>query len=370
MDGITESHFLSTITRPTLLLDEARVRHNIARMVHKARNNDVRLRAHFKTHQSSQVGSWCHELGIKEITVSSVKMAEYFASHGWDDITIAFPVNWREIEVLNRLAKEIHLGLLVESPETVDFLAQNLKHPVDIWLDVDAGYHRTGIAWDDVDRAREVVEKIQASSLFTLKGMLTHNGNSYSLRTTEAIQALYDQTVERFSSLREKLDVDLELSIGDTPTCSILDDFRAVDEIRPGNFVYYDVMQVIIGSCTWEDVAVALACPVVAKYPERNEIVIHGGGVHLSKDSFVDKEGRLIYGMIALPQEDGWGSVLEGSYVKSLSQEHGVIVADDETFERVQVGSLVMVLPVHSCMTADLMKSYITLTGNTIRMMV
>jgi D-serine deaminase-like pyridoxal phosphate-dependent protein len=370
MDGITESRLLSAITRPTLLLDESRVRRNIARMVHKARNSNVRLRAHFKTHQSAQVGAWCHELGIETITVSSVKMAEYFAAHGWHDITIAFPVNWREIEVLNHLAKEIRLGLLVESTETVNFLTENLKHPVDIWLDVDAGYHRTGIAWDDVETARAVVEQIQASELFTLKGMLTHNGNSYALRTQEELQALYDQTVERFSSLRQQLGVDLELSIGDTPTCSVLDDFSAVDEIRPGNFVYYDVMQVIIGACDWQDVAVALACPVVAKYPQRNEIVVHGGGVHLSKDSFVDKEGRLVFGMIALPQEDGWGSVIEGSYVKSLSQEHGVIVADDDTFERVQVGSLLMVLPVHSCMTADLMKNYTTLTGETIRMMV
>ncbi|MFN8375325.1 MAG: hypothetical protein U0694_20910 [Anaerolineae bacterium] len=44
--------------------------------------------------------------------------------------------------------------------------------------------------------------------------------------------------------------------------------------------------------------------------------------------------------MIALPEGDGWGPVLEGSYVKSLSQEHGVIQADDETFERTALGSL------------------------------
>lgn len=369
MDRVAESRLLNAITRPTLLLDEVRVRRNLQRMVERARHSGVRLRAHFKTHQSAQVGAWCREAGIQQITVSSVKMAEYFAAAGWRDITIAFPVNWREIDTLNRLAREIQLGLIVESQETVAFLANNLKHPVDLWLDVDTGYHRTGIAWDAVHQAHALVDSIQRVPLFTLKGLLTHSGDSYKARSHAQLQALYDLTVSRFESLRQQLGIALELSIGDTPCCSVVQDLSAVDEIRPGNFVYYDVMQVIIGSCAWEDVAVALACPVVAKNAQRCEIVVHGGGVHLSKDSFVDRQGRTVYGMIALPHGGGWGAVLETSYMKSLSQEHGVIHADAETFNRIPLGSLVMVLPVHSCMTADLMKGCTTLTGETVRMM-
>ncbi|MFN8375324.1 MAG: hypothetical protein U0694_20905 [Anaerolineae bacterium] len=79
--------------------------------------------------------------------------------------------------------------------------------------------------------------------------MLTHSGDSYAARSHEELQALYDLTVSRFQALRQALGVDLELSIGDTPCCSVVEDLSAVSEIRPGNFVYYDVMQVIIGSC-------------------------------------------------------------------------------------------------------------------------
>src|SRR6476620_10300974 len=96
-----ETTLLKQITRPTLLLDEARCRRNIERMASKARRSNVRFRPHFKTHQSAQIGEWFREAGVNAITVSSVKMAEYFASHGWDDITIAFPANWREIEAIN-----------------------------------------------------------------------------------------------------------------------------------------------------------------------------------------------------------------------------------------------------------------------------
>ena len=77
---------------------------------------------------------------------------------------------------------------------------------------------------------------------------------------------------------------DLITSYGDTPSCSLADNFEGFDEIRPGNFVYYDVMQYHIGSCSLDEIAVAVACPVVAIHPERNEVVIYGGAVHFSKE--------------------------------------------------------------------------------------
>ena len=111
----------AAITVPTIVLDETRVRRNIARMAAKARANRVRFRPHFKTHQSAQIGEWFRAEGVQAITVSSVRMAEYFAAHGWQDITIAFPANVREIAAMNRLASQVQLHLLVESVPTVTY---------------------------------------------------------------------------------------------------------------------------------------------------------------------------------------------------------------------------------------------------------
>ena len=58
------------IVKPTMLLDERRVRANIARMAQRARDNGVRFRPHFKTHQSAQIGAWFREEGVTAITVS------------------------------------------------------------------------------------------------------------------------------------------------------------------------------------------------------------------------------------------------------------------------------------------------------------
>ena len=348
-----------SITRPTLVVDEGRVRRNIARMATKARTSGVRFRPHFKTHQSAAIGAWFREEGVTAITASSLSMAAYFAADGWQDITVAFPVNWREIETINRLAAQVRLGLLVDSVETARFLVERVTSPADVWLDVDTGYHRTGVDWED-DESPVAIAGVLRGSRLTLRGVLTHAGHTYKEHTEQAVRALYDETVARLSHVQGRLAAagydGLELSLGDTPCCSLVEDFSAVDEIRPGNFPYYDVMQAEIGSCGLDDIAAVVACPVVSTYPARNQVVIYGGGVHLSKEFITDQHGRKNFGWLALPTADGWEVLPDRSYVTSLSQEHGVLQVDAADFDRLRVGDLVLVLPVHSCMSADLLK--------------
>ena len=94
----------SSIVHPTLLLDEARCRANIARMAAHAKASGTRLRPHFKTHQSAKIGEWIRAEGVTSIACSSLRMASYFADAGWNDILVAFPANWREINLINQLA--------------------------------------------------------------------------------------------------------------------------------------------------------------------------------------------------------------------------------------------------------------------------
>ncbi|NIV11183.1 MAG: alanine racemase, partial [Aliifodinibius sp.] len=98
-------------------------------MAERAQKQNLRFKPHMKTHQSIQVGKWLKEYGISAITVSSVKMAQYFANDGWQDITIAFPCNVRQLPELNDLAKDISLTLLINKSKTVSLLAKHLKNP-------------------------------------------------------------------------------------------------------------------------------------------------------------------------------------------------------------------------------------------------
>ena len=361
--------FFDSIEKPTLLLNEQAVRGNIARMATKARQSGVNFRPHFKTHQSAEIGEWFRQEGVEAITVSSIDMAGYFARAGWQDITIAFPANPRQAGDLRQLAAQIHLGLLVESTETAARLSHIVANPVDIWLKIDVGAHRTGLAWDRPGEVLAVSKAVQAAPNLRLKGLLTHASQTYAGRGAEDVTRRYLDSVERIHGLRLELAKhgigDLRVSTGDTPGSSLAPDLGPVDEIRPGNFVFYDAMQLAIGSCRLEDVGVALACPVVARHPERNEILVHGGAVHLSSDFFMQEDHRA-YGLVCLPDENGWGAPLPGAYVARLSQEHGVLHVSAEDMARMQVGDLVCVLPAHSCLTVTLMKRFLTLEGRLI----
>jgi len=361
------------ISSPSLLVDKQKALKNIERMTQKAHRSGVRFRPHFKTHQSAQIGEWFREFGVDAIAVSSVEMAMYFAQHDWKDITIAFPVNILEIENINRLASSIQLNLLVESKETAEFLNQNLRASVDVWIKIDVGYHRTGIAWNKFDDVLTLANQINESGKMVFKGLLTHSGHTYHAHSAREVEAIYKETVQRLNSLKDHLIAedfkDTQISIGDTPSCSIVNKFSDVDEIRPGNFVFYDVTQLTIGACHEKDIAVAIACPVVAKHRERNEIVIYGGAVYLSKESIVTRNGKKVFGYVALLEENNWSPIIESTYISALSQEHGIIKTDAVFFDWIKIGDILLILPVHSCLAVNLLRKYLTLDGELITTM-
>lgn len=368
--GGTPLSLIDELEKPTLLVDPSTARQNIAFMAEKAQRQGVRFRPHFKTHQSAVVGGWFREAGVSEITVSSVDMAEYFARNGWTDILIAFPVNVRQFRVINNLASQIRLGLLVESIESVQLLASGLDHLVDLWIKVDSGSGRTGLDWNQSAEIARLADAIDSEEKFRLRGVLTHAGFTYSSTSREEICQRYQTSVTRMIGLQSELKrlghESIEISVGDTPGCTVCSDLGQVDEIRPGNFVFYDGQMLRLGVCTPQQVAAVLACPVVALHPERSEVVVYGGAVHLSKDT-ITEDGTSHYGYIVTFNDIGeWSTPIEGAYAARLSQEHGIIHLPVEVVRQLKVGDWLGVLPAHVCLTVSALGCYRLLNGTEI----
>jgi D-serine deaminase-like pyridoxal phosphate-dependent protein len=360
--------FSDRIQRPTLALDEAVCRNNIAFMRDRALSDGVRFRPHMKTAQSRTVAQWFHQAGIDALTVSSVGMARYFAQDGWKDITIAFPFNPREINTVNALPADLHLGLLVESVDVVDMLARGLRRPVDLWLKVDTGHGRTGIAHDDDRTLQAVIQRSRDVGHLQLRGLLTHAGMTYGAKDAAEIRSLFDLSRIRLvnAAARHSSGERLLCSAGDTPGCTLAEHFDGLDEIRPGNMTFYDVMQLRLGVCTAANIAVAMFCPVVALHPRRGEALIHGGAVHFSRDGITGESGTAMYGLVCLPRETGWSHPIPGAWLDRLSQEHGTLRLPDDMLHSLHPGDLLAVLPVHSCLTAHEMRGYMTTKGERI----
>ncbi len=345
------------IKKPTLIIDLQKVKNNIDRMQKKIDTSITIFRPHFKTHQLKEIGDVFKEKGINKITVSSVSMANYFANHGWNDITIAFPINILEIDDINTLAKKINLNVLVESVYSISNLSDKIKYPIGIFIKVDTGYNRTGLQKDNPE-IDSIIKLTMANNKYSFKGFLAHAGHTYFAKGKSEILNIANKSNRILNELKQKHIVnfpDIIVSYGDTPSCSIADNFEGFDEIRPGNFTYYDVMQYHIGSCSLNEIAVTVACPVVATHKQRNEIIIYGGAIHLSKEFISADNNFKLYGYVVKFTNIGWGEPIPGAYVCSLSQEHGIIKMPDNYFDDVNIGDILGVLPIHSCLTANLL---------------
>ena len=344
---------------PSLVLDEKKVKNNIQEMAQKASSRKVEFRPHFKTHQSIIIGDWFKEAGVDNITVSSIPMAKYFADEGWKDITIAFPINVLALDDINNLAEKAHIRVLTVDLKTVEILTSKLNNRIGIYLELDPFYGRSGISMNEEELIRNIIQRIEESEKLTLEGFYVHAGHTYKSRSKNEILSITTKVFDKLSELKIKFPV--PICFGDTPSCSVLEDFGPADQISPGNFVFYDWIQTRIGSCTPDQVAIAMYCPVVAKYSERKELLIHGGAVHFSKDFDTLKNGKPYFGQVVEQKHIGWGNPIDGCYLKSISQEHGIVACTDDFFENTQIGDHVIILPIHSCLTADVMSGYVSL---------
>ena len=357
------------IVRPTLVLDKDTCLRNIERMAEKAKSKNLIFRPHFKTHQSSIIGNWFRDFGVTSITVSSVSMANYFGNNGWDDITIAFPINVLEIDLINQLAAKINLNILIENKESLEILDKFIKYRTGVFIEIDTGHNRTGISSSKTNQIDAILGILKGNKKLDFKGFLSHTGHTYQASSRHDIFNRHFDALLKMRSLKNLFKNDwpnLILSLGDTPSATICDNFDEIDEIRPGNFIFYDLMQYKLGVCKLEDIALRLICPVVARHASRNEIIVYGGATHISKESITNIDGKELYGQIVVDSENGKVLLDERNYLHKLAQEHGIIKVSYKDFNKFNVGDLVEIIPVHSCLTANLIGSYLTSDGELI----
>jgi D-serine deaminase-like pyridoxal phosphate-dependent protein len=360
------------ITKPTLLLNKTVCLRNIELMANKAVRHHVSFRPHFKTHQSTEIGNWYRQFGVSKITVSSVQMANYFADDGWDDITIAFPFNTHEVSEIETLAQKITLNLVVENSFSLEKIASAVKSPIGIFIEISTGYVRSGISSGNTARIDALLEILKNHSHLNFLGFLTHAGHTYNAKSKYEVQNIHFDAIKKMADLKSRYIEqypELIISIGDTPSCSVSENFTGIDEIRPGNFVFYDLKQHSLGACSIDDIAARMICPVVSKQRISNEVVIYGGAIHFSKDWMTNIDGKPLYGRVVITRNNQKVLLEPNTYLVRLSQEHGVIRCTPPVYNEIKIGDFLEILPVHSCLTAHAMGRFLLNNGDYIEMM-
>lgn len=236
---------IHTIKTPSLLLDIQRVRKNAERTSNIAKQNNVRLRPHVKTHKCVEVAQIQTAGHDGAITVSTLAEAKAFFRHGFSDITYAVPIERGKFEeAIEILRSGVKLNLLTDDAATVtdlDEISGKAGVKFDVFLKIDCGTHRVGVEPHTAE-AIDLPRQISDAANLNFAGILTHAGHSYDARSVEAVKEVARHERDSMVELAEKLrasGVDVPtVSIGSTPTINHVDHLKGIDEVRPGKITY------------------------------------------------------------------------------------------------------------------------------------
>lgn len=351
---------ISALPTPATLVDLNILEANIAAYATLAKRHGKKLCPMTKTSKSWEIIRMQAEAGADGFLAGTLTEAEALAELG-RPVMLAYPVlGEANLQRVYAIARRAEVILALDSFEAAAayqafFAPRGVVAPY--LLTVDVGLHRLGV--QPGEAARMVRRIAESCPVLVCRGISTHPGQVYACAdmrearaVAEAEQALFLQVAADL----EKADFPPEiLATGSTPTfCEELSS-PAFNMLRPGNYVFQDLTQVMMGLVKEEDCALTVLATVIA-HPSPDLFIMDCGSKRLALD-------RGAHGNAAF---SGYGRVLGRPEieVESLSEEVGKLRAKGET--QLQIGDRVRILPNHSCPVANLAGELLGMRGETL----
>ncbi len=362
---------ITELETPALVLERARLERNIARMRGHLATLGVNLRPHVKTAKSIDVVRRALDGQRGGITVSTLAEAEYFFGHGVNDILYAVgiaPIKLAHVADLRRRGAD--LTVILDNPDAAAALAADARrHDTEFpaLIEIDSDGHRSGIRPGDA-RLIEIARMLDAGPATRMRGVMTHAGDSYNCRSTDAIGAMAEREHAAVVSCAQALGrAGLPcpvVSVGSTPTATFARDLAGVTEVRAGVYMFFDLVMAGLGVCAIDDIAVSVLTTVIGHQPEKGWIITDAGWMALSRDRGTAKQAvDQGYGLAC----DAAGRPLDDLIVADTNQEHGIVArrgGGPIDAARFPVGSQLRILPNHACATAAQHARYQVVNGS------
>jgi D-serine deaminase-like pyridoxal phosphate-dependent protein len=346
---------LEEIDTPALLLDVDALDHNIALMQEHMTRFGVALRPHGKAHKSPDIAHRQIQAGAVGICCQKASEAEEFVDAGIDNILISNevvgPIKTARVA---RLAARAQIGLCVDNALQIHEIggaARGHDVTIDILVELDIGHGRCGVG--SPDEVLALVELIgQYAPNLQFAGLQAYNGAAQHIddpmTRTRTVAANMEAVRDVIAALAEAGHECTTITGGGTGTCFLEAASGVYTEIQPGSYALMDLdygglaptpdtpqwRHALFGYCT----------------------VLSARGTHAVLDG----------GLKAFAVDAGPPRILHpGWHVKTLSDEHTVIVSDTNAAP-LSVGDKVRLIPGHCDPTVNLHDWLVVISGNAV----
>jgi D-serine deaminase-like pyridoxal phosphate-dependent protein len=349
---------LYDLDTPATLIDLDRLEKNIREWQASAIQHGVRFRPHIKTHKIPEIARMQIAAGACGIVSAKVSEAEPFAEAGVDDICIAYPVfgevKWQRLAELAKRARRVTVNC--DSEEAAGGLSKAAAKAgvtIHVQIDIDSGLHRGGISSEDQAAIERLAAVIVSSPGLRLAGITTYRSSGFpgAPNARDAGHAEGRLLVEIADRLRARGIEVSEVTAGSTPTGKWVAEVAGITEVRAGNYVFNDLMQLDHGIANEDQLALSVLCTVVSTNGG-GRVTIDGGTKTFSGDAGGVGMGRAVPGTIARAMD-------RQIFVERMNEEHGIA----RTEENVKLGEKVRFFPYHACTCANLNNQIVGFRG-------
>ena len=333
-----EGNWKDKISTPALVVDYDLMQKNIKTMANFAREKNINLRPHVKTHKCPEIAKMMLEAGASGICVAKVGEAEIFAESGLNDILIANQViDLGQIKRLIELNKKTLVRVCVDSEKNVKDLskaAQKEGISLEVVLEIDIGLGRNGI--QPGEPALNFAKFLQNQKNIKLVGLQGYEGHLISVLDPELREQQAHNCMQLLVDTRDLLNengININyLTGGNTTTYRFTGSHEGITEIQPGTYVFNDEHHYRV--CPEFEVAATVLC-AVSNNPTRRIYTVDAGLKSVTNDN-------------GNPTLKNYPK----SKIKVMTEEHSIIrTGPKDTFE---IGQKIEIIPSHICTTVNL----------------
>ena len=217
-------------------------------------------------------------------------------------------------------------------------------------------FHRFGMPADAVV---DFVKTLSSLKNLKFRGISTHPGQVYGCTTRAALEAvakLEKDTMKKAADALAAAGFPCEIiSSGSTPTFEIAVKDKTLNVSHPGNYTFFDNIQISLGTCG-EDACSLRVLATVVSHPSEGFYLFDAGSKCLGLDQGAHGNSAI----------KGFGHVVGHPEltIVGLSEEVAKVKADGTC--TLQVGDRVEIIPNHSCSTANNTGWYTCVRGDEI----